>query len=208
VHLITGLRTASALAVASIVTAAFAAGQASGAANSQPTVVDGLSAMYLQYTAWFDQNDLDANGTTCIGNTGARKGATDTEHATFRCTVARANKPTGVVIATALGPEWLKVTRIVSGSLKPDRGIGTVPKGPEAMGFYDAEPALERTPWGRTNKVATAHCTGVGPYKKALLGLQFGAFNCATYDRSGQRSGTVLVQVVSSTSLRVVRKLS
>ena len=112
------------------------------------------------------------------------------------------------MIATALGPEWLKVTRIVSGTLKPDRGIGTVPKGPLAMVFSDAEAALTRSSWARTNKVGKAFCTGVGPYKKALLGLQFGAFSCATYDRTDRRSGTVLVQVVSSSSLRVVRKLS
>ena len=163
--------------------------------------------MYLEYTAWFDQNTLDPLTTTCVGIAGAKKGPVDTEHTAFRCTVGRAGKPAGVVIATALGPEWLKVTRIVSGGLKPDRGVGAVPHGPLAMGNYDAEPALEHSSWAHAHQVTKALCTGVGPYKKTLLGLQFGAFNCATY--TGQkRVGTVLVQVVSHSSLRVVRELS
>ena len=202
------VRAVGAIVVASIAAALFATGQASGSGGPKPTVVDGLSAMYLEYTAWADQNDLDPLGTTCVGIAGAKKGPVDTEHTTFRCTVARAGNPAGVVIATALGPEWLKVTRIVSGSLKPDRGIGAVPHGTLAMGNYDAEPALEHSSWAHAHQVGKALCTGVGPYKKALLGLQFGAFNCATYNAAGTRAGTVLVQVVSSSSLRVVRTLS
>lgn len=202
------MRTMVAALTAVAVAGLFAAGSASGTASSKPTVVDGLAAMYLQYTAWADQNDLDPLGTVCVGISGAKKGVVDVEHTAFRCTVGRDGKQAGVVVATALGPEWLRVTRIVSGALKPDRGIGAVPKGPEAMVYSDAETALTRSSWARANKVGKAFCTGVGAYKKALLGLQFGAFNCAIYDRSGRRSGTVLVQVVSSSSLRVVRRLS
>ena len=204
---LTRLHPAWAIVIASIAAVLFATGQAAGS-GPKPTVVDGLSAMYLEYTAWSDQNNLDPLDTTCVGIAGAKKGPVDTEHTTFRCTVGRAEKPAGVVIATALGPEWLRVTRIVSGSLKPDRGIGAVPHGPLAMGNYDAEPALEHSSWAHAHQVAKALCTGVGPYKKELLGLQFGAFNCATYNAAGKRSGTVLVQVVSSSSLRVVRELS
>ncbi|HST25421.1 MAG TPA: hypothetical protein VLJ76_05490 [Gaiellaceae bacterium] len=202
------MRTVAAALTAAVVAGLFAVGPASGIAGSQPTVVDGLAAMYLQYSAWADQNDLDPLGTACVGIEGAKKGVVDVEHTAFRCTVARGGKKAGVVIATALGPEWLRVTRIVSGALKPERGIGAVPKGREAMVYSDAEFAVMRSSWARANKVGKSFCTGVGPYKKALLGLQFGAFSCATYDRSGRRSGTVLVQVVSSSSLRVVRRLS
>jgi len=201
------LRPVVAIVVASIAAALFTAGQAHSAGGPKPTVVDGLSAMYLEYTAWSDQNDLDPLETTCVGIAGARKGPVDMEHTTFRCTVGRAGKQAGVVIATALGPEWLRVTRIVSGSLKPDHGIGAVPQGPLAMGNYDAEPALEQSSWAHGHQVTKALCTGVGPYKKNILGLQFGAFNCATYNGQ-KRVGTVLVQVVSHTSLRVVRELS
>jgi hypothetical protein len=205
---LSGFWSGRAILVASIAAALFATGQAQGSAAAKPTVVDGLSAMYLEYTAWSDQNELDPLGTTCVGIAGAKKGPVDIEHTTFRCTVGRAGKPVGVVIATALGPEWLRVTRIVSGSLKPDRGIGPVPHGPLAMGNYNAEPALEHSSWAHAHQVGKALCTGVGPYKKDLLGLQFGAFNCATYNAARKRAGTVLVQVVSSSSLRVVRELS
>lgn len=202
------LRALSALLVASIAIATIVVGQADGATEGAPTVTDGLSAMYLEYTAWFDQNDLDPLGAVCVGVGPATKGVTDTEHTTFRCTVTRATQPAGVVIATALGPEWLKVTKIVSGNLKPDRGIGAVPSGPLEMGNYDAEPALAHSSWAHANKVAKALCVGVGPYKENILGRQYGAFNCATYDSDGKRAGTVLVQVINTTSLRVVRQLS
>jgi hypothetical protein len=195
-----------AMVVASMAFAVLAAGQASAA--NPPTVVDGLSAEYLQYTAWFDQNDLDPLGTVCVGVAGAHKGVVDTEHTTFQCRVSRAGKPAGAVIATALGPEWLRVTRIVSGRLKPDRGVGTVTPGPLAMNFHDAESALEHSSWARGHKVGKTFCTGVGPYKQDILGLKFGAFNCATETSSDQRLGTVLVQVVSRSSLRVLRTLS
>lgn len=207
-HRIPSLRLPSALVALSLAAVALAAGQASGATKAAPTITDGLSAMYLEYTAWFDQNHLDPLGTVCVGIGRATKGVTDTEHAAFRCTFTHDSKPVGVVIATALGPEWLKVTRIVSGNLKPDHGIGSVPKGPLAMGNYDAEPALEHSSWAHANGVAKALCTGVGPYLKNPFGRQYGAFNCAIYDAAGTRAGTVLVQVVSKTSLRVVRKLS
>lgn len=201
-------RRVGAIVGASIAAAIFATGQASAAAGPKPTVVDGLSAMYLEYTAWSAQNGLDPLLTTCVGTGAATKGPVDTEHTTFRCTVGRAGKPAGVVIATALGPEWLQVTQIVSGSLKPDHGIGAVPHGTLAMGNYDAEPALEHSSWAHAHQVAKALCTGVGPYKKSFLGLDFGAFNCATFNAAGTRNGTVLVQVVSSSSLRIVRQLS
>ena len=194
--------------VASIAITTVAAGQASRTTAAAPTVTDGLSAMYLEYTAWFGQNDLDPLGAVCVGVGAATKGVTDTEHATFRCTVTRATQPAGVVIATVLGPEWLKVTKIVSGNLKQDRGVGAVPNGPLVMGNYDAEPALAHSSWAHANNVAKALCVGVGPYKNNILGRQYGAFNCATYDSAGKRAGTVLVQVISKTSLRVVRQLS
>ena len=62
----------------SIVAALVAAGQA-GAAKAQPTVVDGLAAMYLQYSAWAGQNDLDLGAAICVGVAGARNGDVDTE---------------------------------------------------------------------------------------------------------------------------------
>jgi hypothetical protein len=201
------LRPAHVIVLTAIAAALLTTGTARGA-GAKPTVVDGLSAMYLNDSAWTDQNALDPLETVCVGIAGARQGPVDLEHTTFRCTVGRSTRRVGVVIAIALGPEWLKVTRILSGSLKPDRGVGAVPNGPLAMGNYDAEPALEHSPWAHAHGVAKALCTGLGPYKKQLLGLQFGAFNCATYDAAGKRAGTVVVQVVSHTSLRVVRELS
>ncbi len=194
--------------VTPVAIATFTASQAHGTTAAAPTVTDGLSAMYLEYTAWFDQNDLDPLGAVCVGVGPATKGITDTEHATFRCTLTRATRPAGVVIATALGPEWLKVTKIISGSLKPDRGVGAVPKGPLVMGNYDAEPALAHSSWAHAKNVVKALCEGVGPYKDNILGRQYGAFNCATYDSAGKRAGTVLVQVIGKTSLRIVRELS
>jgi hypothetical protein len=202
------LRALVALLVTSIAIATVAAGRANSATQGSPTVTDGLSAMYLEYTAWFDQNDLDPLGAVCVGVGAPTKGVTDTEHTTFRCTVTRATRPAGVVIATALGPEWLKVAKIISGNLKPDRGIGAVPNGPLVMGNYDAEPALARSSWAHAKNVVKALCVGVGPYKNNILGRQYGAFSCATYDSAGKRAGTVLVQVISQTSIRVVRQLS
>lgn len=203
------LRPEHALALASIIAAVLIAGPASGATNARPTVVDGLSALYLQYSAWADQNDLDPGGAVCVGIAGARKGAVDMEHTAFRCTVTRGEKPAGVVIATAFGPEWLRVTRIVRGTLKPDRGVGAVPTGPQAMIGHDAQTALARSSWAHAHEVGKAFCTGVGPYKLDIIGQRrFGAFSCATMDRAGRRSGTVLVQVAGTSSVRVVRTLS
>jgi hypothetical protein len=131
-----------------------------------------------------------------------------TLHASFRCTVTRSGQPAGSVIATALGPEWFKVSRIVSGTLKPDAGIGKVPAGRPLLDSDDANTALERSQWAQANGVEGAYCLGVGPYKPAPLGNRFGAFSCATIDVFGGRSGTVLVQTASSSSVRVIRKLT
>ncbi len=172
----------------------------------RPAAADSLASAYLQYSAWADLNGIDDAG--CVGTAGMRRSAVATEHTAFRCRVTRGGKPAGVVIATALGPEWFKVTRMVSGSLKPDRAIGAVPQGRLLMDSDDANQALERSSWARAHDVDTVYCLGVGPYKEAPLGNQFGAFSCATLDTFAQRSGTVLVQVVSSSALRVVKKLA
>ena len=169
-------------------------------------IPDANADSFLLYSAWAHKFGLDSADCTGVGP--ARKSEVGTEHVSFRCRVTRSGKPAGSVIGTALGPEWLRVTRVVSGTLKPDPGIGKVPAARPLLDSDDANTALERSKWAQANDVEGAYCLGVGPYKEAPLGNRFGAFSCATIDVFGQRSGTVLVQTVSSSSVRVIRKLS
>jgi hypothetical protein len=193
-----GLRM-GAVAVLAALAAASAALAAPGAFAD-----DSLAASYLGYSAWAHRNDVEVEACTGIGR--ARKSAVATQHASFRCRLRGASG--GVVIATALGPQWLRVTRIVSGKLKPDAGIGAVPKGKPAIDSDDANRLLEASTWARSNRVREVFCAGVGPYRANDLGDLFYAFSCATIDLFGQREGTVLVVAGGPNSVRVVRRLS
>ena len=162
--------------------------------------------MRLEYSAWFNQNDLDPLGTTCIGIGGAKKGPVDVEHATFPCSVARGGTPAGVVIATAR-PGMAEGD--AHSQRQPDRGVGAVPQGPLAMISSDAPRMLSRPRRGPTHtKSARRSASGSARTRRRFSASNSAAFNCPTYDPGGKRAGTVVVQVLSSASLSVVRTLS
>lgn len=170
-------------------------------------VEDSLATSYLAYSAWAHRNDVRVDSCTGIGR--ARKTAVATQHSAFRCRVRDVTSgQVGVVIATALGPQWLRVTRIVSGKLKLDTGIGPLPKGQPRLDSDDANQALERSAWARANRIIQVFCVGVGPYVEHEVGDRFYTFSCATIDRFGRREGTVLIVATGSNSVRVVRRLS
>ncbi len=186
--------------------ALLASAAAAAAAPPAPTVADSNASAFLQYTAWAHKNDVGV--AECKGIGRARKVAGGTDHARFRCRVSQDGKPRGVVIAKALGPEWLRVTRILSGELKPDRGIGRLPSGRPRIDSSDANTALENSAWARRNRIRAVFCFGVGRVRETEVERLYFTFSCATISIFGSRAGTVLVAVTRRNSVRVVRKLS
>ena len=178
-------------------------------AAGPPTVADANANSFLLYSAWGAQNDL--NDVSCTGTGPAKKVDFVIRHATFRCRVevlAKPGQPAGTVIAKALGPEWLKVTRIVSGKLTPDRGLGPLPKGTPRLDSTQANSALEKSSWARANDIDSVFCTGVGRWVQRPTQYRFFTFSCAPRDAFMSRRPQVLVAVTGKNSVRVVRTVS
>ncbi len=196
-----------ALAASVLVLGATSAGSASTAvAAPGPGVRDSRAPDILVQSAWGRRNGVTAAACTGIGR--ARQSEALTQHPSFRCRVAVGGK-SGVVLARALGPEWLRVASIVAGKLEPDHGIGPVPKGSPTLESLWAGSALVRSSWARTHRIQTAFCFGVGEFREiGHNGYLFFAYSCSTVDRSGRRGAQVLATVTGSDSVRVVRTLA
>ena len=128
-------------------------------------------------------------------------------HGSFRCQVQVGGAPAGVVVARVTGPEFLRVTSVSGGKLKPDAGIGSVPKGAPTLKNFDAVTALQKSAWARARHVARVLCFGVGSYRPTSTTAYFFAFSCATFDGQGTRGPQVLVTAAGK-SVRVVRTLA
>jgi hypothetical protein len=128
-------------------------------------------------------------------------------HGSFRCQTQVGGSPSGVVVAKVLGPQWLRVVSITGGKLKPDRGIGPVPKGPPTLQNFDALTALQDGPWGKAHKISRALCYGVGSYQDRTGSQYYYAFSCATFGAGDVRGAQVLVTAAGKNAVRVVRTL-
>ncbi len=195
-------RLASVLALASI---SLVSATIAGAA-SPPRMPDESSYDALTYSAWGRQNNL--SGAQCTGLGPAGRAFLGATHSFFRCQVQVGEVPAGVVIARVLGPEFLHVTSVSGGGLKPDPGIGSVPSGTPTFKNFDAVIALQKGSWGKAHHVARALCYGVGSYRATSTSAFFFAFSCATFDSSGMRGSQVLVTAAGKSAVRVVRTLA
>jgi hypothetical protein len=202
-----GMRAAVlALAASTLAVGAIAASSATAArVAGTPGVRDSSAADILVYSAWGRQNDVTA--AECTGTGPAQKVGALREHGTFRCRVAAEGKP-GVVVATALGPEWLQVTTVVHGTLKPDPGIGQVPQGTPILESFWAGGKLQGSRFAKAHGVETVFCFGVGRFREiGQGGYQFFAYSCATIGAHGRRGAQLLVTAAGSDAIRVVRTL-
>ncbi len=124
----------------------------------------------------------------------------------FRCRIEGARP--GVVLAKAIGPQLLRVTKVVQGSAKPDPGLGPLPRSKPVLEAFWAGGVVEDTDWATSRNADTAFCYGVGPVEE--LGPSqylFGVFSCATFTKS-VRGPQILVVADSEDSVRVVRQLA
>ncbi len=203
-------RRARPFALAALTLVAAVAAVAAASAASPPSMSDESSYDVLTYSAWGLQNGLTGAECTGIGKASTRPGLLSVAHGSFRCQTEVGGVPSGVVVAKVLGPQWLRVVSITGGKLKPDRGIGPVPKGPPTMQGIDALGALEHGPWGKAHKVVNALCYGVGSYQDRTGSLFYYAFSCATFydDAQTKRGPQVLVTAAGKNAVRVVRTLA
>ncbi|HZT45306.1 MAG TPA: hypothetical protein VFA24_03920 [Gaiellaceae bacterium] len=169
-------------------------------------MADETSYDALTYSTWGRQNNL--SGAHCTGTGPAGHVLLGATHGSFRCQVEVGEAPAGVVVAKVLGPESLRVTSVSGGALKPDRGIGTVPKGTPTMQNFDAVIALQKAAWAKAHHVARVLCYGVGSYRPTSTSSYFFAFSCATFDGTGARGAQVLVTAAGKSAVRVVRTLA
>ncbi len=205
---ITGRRARRWFALAALTLVAAVAVAAASAAPP-PWMSDESSYDVLTYSAWGRQNGLTGAECTGIGTAGKRPGILGATHGSFRCQTQVGGVPSAVVVAKALGPQWLRVVSVTGGKLKPDRGIGPVPKGPPTLQNFDALSALQDGPWARAHKVRRALCYGVGSYQDRTGSLYYYAFSCATFhdDAQTMRGPQVLVTAAGKDTVRVVRTL-
>ena len=180
-------------------------GGTSAAGAPAPWMYHKESPRFLTYSAWGRRNNV--TNATCTGRGRAGKRRKGPTYSSFRCRVRVREVPAGVVVAKVLGPESLRVVRISGGKLKPDRGIGPVPRGRPVMTSQDASLATYYSSWATTNRLDVA-CHGVGLYRELGLSLYFFAFDCATFDRRTRRGPQVLVTASGKSSVRVVRVLA
>lgn len=177
---------------------------AAAAPVAPPWVPDATVADVLTLSAWGRANGVAA--ATCTGTGASRRSAGRVEHGAFRCRI-QGTRP-GVVLAKAIGPQWLKVTKVVQGTAKPDAGIGTVPKATPVLESFWAGSRVEDTDWARQHGVDTAFCYGVGPVEEvAPSQYLFGAYSCATF-ANRVRSAQLLVVAQSEDAVRIVRELA
>jgi hypothetical protein len=175
-----------------------------GAAVSPPWIPDATVSDVLTLSAWGRANGVAE--ATCSGTGAARQSAGRAEHGGFRC-VIQGTKP-GIVLAKALGPQWLKVTKIVQGTAKPDRGIGAVPKAKPVLAAFWAGGVVEDTDWMTSRGLDSAFCYGVGPAEdQGASQYLFGAYSCATFSMS-VRGPQILVVADSEDRVHIVRQLA
>jgi hypothetical protein len=191
-------------ATLALVAASLVSVTAAGAA-APPKMADETSYDVLTYSAWGRQNNI--SGAECTGIGPAGHVLLGVTHGSFRCQVQVGGTPAGVVVARVAGPELLQVTSVLGGQLKPDAGIGSVPRGTPTLKNFDAVTALQKSAWARAHRVARALCYGVGPYRPTSTTAYFFAFSCATLDSRGTRGPQVLVAAAGKT-VRVVRTLA
>jgi hypothetical protein len=196
-------------ALAALTLVAALAGVAVASAAPPPWMPDEGSYDVLTYSAWGRQNGLTGAECTGIGKAGKRPGILGATHGSFRCETQVGGAPSAVVVAKVLGPQWLRVVSITGGKLKPDRGIGPVPKGPPTLQNFDAVDALQKSTWAKAHKVAHVLCYGVGSYQDKTGSLYYYAFSCATFadDAQTMRGAQVLVTAAGKNAVRVVRTL-
>jgi len=141
---------------------------------SPPWVADSDASAFLQYSVWAYENDVtDPN---CSGTGAPHRFASGTGHTTFRCAVEADGKK-GVILAKALGPEWLRVTQVPAG-FGTDQGLGAIPSGKPLMDDDQAESALADSAWGSKENVDEAFCSGVGSYSGTLETTDDTQHNC------------------------------
>src|SRR5581483_2770801 len=191
-------------ALAALTLAAAVAAVAAASAAPPAWMPDESSYDVLTYSAWGRQNGLTGAECTGIGKAGKRPGILSATHGSFRCQTQVGGVPGAVVVAKALGPQWLRVVSITGGKLKPDRGIGAVPKGAPTLQNFDALSALQDGPWGKAHKISRALCYGVGSYQDRTGSLYYYAFSCATFDSQEHRGAQVLVTAAGKDAVRVV----
>lgn len=175
-----------------------------GAAVSPPWVPDATVSDILTLSAWGRANGVEES--TCTGTGAVRTSSGRPEHGAFRCRIQGARP--GVVLAKAVGPQLLRVTKVVQGSAKPDPGLGRLPKSTPVLEAFWAGGVVEDTAWATSRGIDTAFCQGVGPVEE--LGPSqylFGLFSCATFTKS-VRGAQILVVADSEDSVRIVRQLA
>ena len=181
-------------------------GARAGASTSAPGVRDTQAANILVYSAWGREDGVTR--ADCAGTGTARLQGALREHDTFRCHVVASGRP-GIVDVKALGPEWLRVTRIVEGKLRSDRGIGAVPHGTPQLESFWAGGDLQDSAWAKTHGIATVFCFGVGAYRKiGQGGYEFYADSCATLGPHGRRGPQLLVVAAGPDTVKILRKLT
>src|SRR6476661_3422131 len=153
-------------------------------------MADDTSYDVLTYSAWGRQNNV--SGAECTGTGPAGHALLGATHGSFRCQVQVGGVPAGTVVARVTGPEYLRVTSVAGGKLKPDAGIGSVPRGKPTLKNFDAVDALQKSAWARAHKVARVLCYGVGSYRPTSTTAYFFAFSCATFGSGGMRGAQVL----------------
>jgi hypothetical protein len=199
------MRTFSSRIIGAIVVGLGLLGSISAAsAGTAQWVADSDASAFMQYSAWAYENQINYLGCTGVG--AAHKFVAGTGHAAFRCKV-ESGATKGVVVAKASGPEWLRVTKVLSGGFKPDPGFGSIPAGKQVMDDDRAESALESSAWGSKANVDEAFCSGIGPYHGTLdtTGYLFGAFDCSTLNPDARQGPQVLVVVTGTSSVRIAK---
>lgn len=192
--------------VASVL-AALAAASPLGAATA-PKMPDEKVYDALTYSTWGRVNKL--SGATCTGLGPAGKAFLGPTHGSFRCDVQVGEVPVGTVMLKVLGPESVRVTKVVKGSFGPDPGIGAIPSGTPATLSFEAVIGLQKTAWAKARKVARVLCYGVGAYKDSSTSASFFAFQCATFSdlpAVNTRGPQVLVTAVGE-KVKIVRVLA
>lgn len=189
------------------VLAALAAATSVGAATA-PRIADEKVYDALTYSAWGRVNKL--SGATCTGLGPAGKVFLGPTHGSFRCDVAVGEVPAGTVMLTALGPESVRVTKVVKGPFGSDPGIGAIPRGAPATMSFEAVTGLQKSAWAKARKVTRVLCHGVGAYKDSSTSASFFAFQCATFSdvpAVNTRGPQVLVTAVGE-KVKIVRVLA
>jgi hypothetical protein len=175
-----------------------------GAAAAPPPVAEIPRALIetdLGYTHWAFDNDVYDLTCAGVGKGRASPGA-GILYRSFKCAVKTRTKGSGTVLVAAVTPEFARVVKILTGKLKPDHGIGALPRGSTFINSRSQAPdALTSSAWGKRVRVDTAICFGVGPWRGTSASL-FQALVCRVMTQH-----TVVIVTTGPSSVRVVRQL-